>query len=115
MHNFKELKVWKDSMDLANKVYAITRLFPDEEKFVLTSQIMRSVISIPSNIAEGAGRNSKKEFFHFLNFALGSAFELETQIILANNFDYIKSERFEGLVSKISKVQKMLYGLQKSL
>ncbi len=89
MHNFKELNVWKLSMQLSKTIFTVTRTFPSEEKFILTSQIMLSAISIPSNIAEGSGRKSDKDFHHFLTISLGSSFELETQIILAQDFNYI--------------------------
>jgi len=82
MHNFKDLKVWQKSMDLAIDIYKATSLFPRDEKFGLVSQIKRCSVSIPSNIAEGSGRGSDKEFNHFLNISQGSAFELETQLII---------------------------------
>lgn len=115
MHNFKDLIVWQDAMKLAKEIHTLTRSFPEEEKYILTSQIMRSCISIPSNISEGAGRNSKKEFFHFLNIALGSSFELETQILLSYDFGYIVDEKKEYLIDRIVKIQKMINNLQKSL
>ena len=83
MHNFKELKVWQLAMSISKEVFIATRLFPSEEKFTLISQMMRSAISIPSNIAEGCGRKSNKEFYQYLNISLGSSFELETQLIIA--------------------------------
>jgi four helix bundle protein len=91
MHNFKELKVWQEAMSLAKDVFVITRNFPSEEKFGLTSQINRCSVSVPSNIAEGAGRQSDKEFNQFLNIALGSSYELETQLLLSNDFNYIRN------------------------
>jgi four helix bundle protein len=93
MHNFKELKVWKESMELARKIYKVTKLFPNEEKFGMTSQLRRCSVSIPSNIAEGCGRNSNKEFGHFLNISIGSSYELETQILLATDFEYLTIEQ----------------------
>lgn len=84
-HNFRELKIWKDSMNLTKNVYALTPQLPDEEKFGLKSQLNRCTVSIPSNIAEGSGRTSNKEFNHFLNISLSSSYELETQLILLNN------------------------------
>jgi four helix bundle protein len=115
MHNFKDLVVWKDAMILAKEIHTLTRKFPVEEKYIITSQIMRSAILIPSNISEGAGRNSKKEFFHFLNIALGSSFELETQIILANDFGYVPDEKREFILDRLIRIQKMINNLQKSL
>jgi four helix bundle protein len=115
MHNFKELKVWQESMSLAKDVFTITRNFPSEEKFGLTSQINRCSVSIASNIAEGAGRGSDKEFNQFLNIALGSCFELETQLLLSSDFNYITKEQTELLTEKACKVQRMLNGLKKSV
>ncbi|MDB5120949.1 MAG: four helix bundle protein [Sphingobacteriales bacterium] len=115
MHNFKELKVWKAAMEISKSVFIATRLFPSEEKFTLISQMMRSAISIPSNIAEGCGRKSNKEFYQYLNISLGSSFELETQLILAKEFRYISDSNFTPLQTQIIEVQRMITGLQKSL
>lgn len=97
MNNFKELHVWKKSMNLVKTIYSATKCFPREEQFGLTNQIRRCAVSIPSNIAEGAGRNSPKEFNHFLSIALGSCFELETQIIIGNELDYLKKKSMKYL------------------
>ena len=86
MHNFKELKIWQKSRVLTKKIYLLIKDYPEEEKFGLVSQIRRSAISIPSNIAEGSGRNSDRDFRRFLNIALSSAFELETQIIICKSY-----------------------------
>lgn len=115
MHNYKDLRVWKSAIELATDVYAVTSLLPKEEKFGLISQIQRSVVSIASNIAEGAGRNGKNEFKMFLGYALGSAFELETQIIIATKLKYISEEKSKTLLAVIDNVQKMTNGLLKSL
>jgi four helix bundle protein len=93
IHNFKELLVWQRAMDLAVFTYQLTGFFPKEEKYGLISQIQRCAVSIPSNIAEGSGRVSAKEFQHFISIALGSSFELETQVILAFRFNYISQEQ----------------------
>jgi four helix bundle protein len=84
MNQYKNLKVWQKAFDLVADVYVITDKFPDREKFALTSQINRCAVSIVSNIAEGAGRNSRKEFNNFLGITLGSTCELETQLMIAN-------------------------------
>lgn len=84
-HNFRELKIWKESMVLVKEVYSITSQLPIEEKFGFISQINRCAVSIPSNIAEGSGRTSNKEFIHFLNIAISSSYELETQLILVED------------------------------
>ncbi len=114
MKNFKNLIVWQKSMELVKNIYDITNSFPNSEIYGLTSQIRRSAISIPSNIAEGAGRG-KKEMSHFLTIAIGSSFELETQLILSKDIDYINEELFSQINANLDEVQKMLFGLQKSL
>jgi four helix bundle protein len=115
MNRFKELVVWQKTIDLCEDVYLLTNHFPTEEKFGLTSQIKRCVVSVASNIAEGAGRNSKNEFKHFLSIALGSSYELETQLILSNRFNYFNNKKLEEVLAKLDEVQKMIIGLQKSL
>jgi len=111
MNNFRELKVWQEAMVVSKDIYIITRTFPIEERYGLTSQMMRAVVSIPSNIAEGAGRQTKKDFNNFLNFALGSCYELETQVLLAYSFEYITEDTSKTLVDKLQIIQKMLYRL----
>ena len=108
MHKFKELKVWQESMILAKLAYKATVLFPTEEKFGLVSQINRAAVSVPSNIAEGAGRESNKAFIQFLDFALGSSFELETQLLLAESFGFINKDSFNVLAEQLDKTQRML-------
>ncbi|REL38152.1 four helix bundle protein [Rhodohalobacter sp. SW132] len=115
MHNYKELSVWNKSVSLATDIYASTKTFPGIEKFGITSQIRRSTVSISSNIAEGAGRFGKKEFRHFLNIAYGSSFELETQLIISKNLDYLSELQFNQLTEDLITIQKMLYKLIKSL
>ena len=115
MHNFKELKIWQESMSLAKDIFALTRKFPTEEKYGLISQLNRAVVSVPSNIAEGAGRDSQKEFNQFLNISLGSSFEIETQLILANEFNYISKEELQTLTEKVTKIQKMICKLKDSI
>lgn len=83
MHEYKKLKVWNDAIELVTDIYLITKTFPDSEKYGLVSQINRCAVSIPSNIAEGAGRNSNGEFRQFLGISNGSCYELETQLLLA--------------------------------
>lgn len=115
MHNFKELKVWKAGIELSKAIFQLTRTFPREEKYNLISQMTRSAISIPSNIAEGCGRKSPKELHQFLSISLGSAFELETQVIIAHEFGYIELGNFNDTSIAITEIQKMIIGLQKSL
>ena len=115
MHNIKELKIWNKAMDLSVEVYKATSGFPREEIYGLTSQIKRSAISIPSNIAEGAGRNSNKEFIHFLGIANGSSYELQTQLIISNKLNLISNETLESLLKPIEEIQKMTYTFQNTL
>ncbi len=115
MHNFKELRVWQEAMELAREIYLATSLFPSSEKFGLVSQINRSAVSIPTNIAEGTGRNSDKEFSQFLSIAIGSAFELETQILLALDLGFFAKEKSENLIQNLQQIQKMLFSLKKKL
>ena len=115
MHNLKELKIWKKAIDLAVEVYRVTALFPIEEKYGLTSQTRRAAVSISSNIAEGAGRNSEKEFKYFLGIANGSSFELQTQLFISNKLSLIGNEDLEKLLQHIEELQKMNYGFQNRL
>ena len=115
MHRYKELKVWQESVGLVTEIYKATQSFPSEERFGLTSQIRRSAVSIPSNISEGAARNSKNEFNQFLGISLGSTAELETQLIIANNLKYLPEEKLLSFSSIIEAIQKMLFNLQKTL
>lgn len=102
-------------MDLSVEVYRATSKFPKEEIYGLTSQIKRSAISIPSNISEGAGRNSNKEFIHFLGIANGSSYELQTQLIISNKLNLITDETLESLLKPIEEIQKMTYTFQNTL
>ncbi len=102
-------------MYLAEEVHRLTTNFPNEEKFGLQSQIKRCAVSIASNIAEGAGRNSKNEFRHFLSIAPGSDYASETQLYLAFRFNYINNDSFEKVLGTPAEVQKMLIGLSRSL
>ena len=111
MNNYKELKVWQKSMDLVEKAYGLTSTFPMEEKYGLTSQIQRSATSIASNIAEGAGRNSNKEFRNFLGIANGSSNELNTQLLLAERVGYTCDADLEDILNLLNEVQKMNYTL----
>lgn len=115
MHNFKELKVWQLSRLLVKEVYEMTSAFPSGEKYGLISQLNRCVVSIPANISEGSGRNTDKDFAHFLNVSLGSAYELETLLILSSDVNLINSDKLENLSLKTSEIQKMIFGLIKTL
>ena len=115
MHNLKELKIWNKAILLAKEVHSTTKGFPVEERYGLQSQIRRASVSIASNVAEGAGRNSEKEFVHFLSIANGSAYELQTQLILSHELRYITKEKIAGLLQSLEEIQKMNYGLQNRL
>lgn len=110
-----KLDVWKKSIDLVVEVYNITSSLPEVEKFGLVSQIRRASISIPSNIAEGAARETKKEFNNFLSIAQGSASEIETQLIICEKLKYIDSLVLNTMLDKIANITRMLVGLKKSL
>jgi four helix bundle protein len=115
MHNFKELKIWQKALELSVDVYKVTALFPKEDKFGLISQIKRSAVSIPSNIAEGAGRNSVKEFLYFLSVANGSSYELQTQLLISNKLNFLKDDLLESMLNELDEIQKMNYNFQKTL
>lgn len=109
----KDLEVWNRSIDLVVAIYNITKAFPAEEKYGLTSQIKRSSVSIPSNIAEGASRASTKEFCRFIDIAVGSLSELETQLIIVEKLDFYETNKIVDNDIKI--IRKMLYKLKQSL
>ena len=115
MHNFEKLIFWQKSIELSKEVYIVCADLPKDEKFGLISQIKRSVISIPSNIAEGAGRNSKKEFKHFLAISHGSSYELLTQLQISFKLKFCKEDVFIELKTKIIEIQKMNFALQQKL
>ena len=115
MSTHKDLKVWKESVELVTSIYEKTKTYPDDEKFGLTSQIRRCSVSIPSNIAEGAARNTQKDFTRFLHMSLGSAAELQTQLLISKNLGYMNSDIYEELILKTETMSKMLSGLIKSI
>jgi len=113
MADYKDLEVWKASIDLATKIYVATKAFPKEETFGLVSQLRRAAVSVPSNIAEGKGRFSNQEIIHFLMISRGSLNELETQLIICNNIGYVSEEELNGFVEHIEFCRKKLMGLIK--
>ncbi|TXD72884.1 four helix bundle protein [Aequorivita antarctica] len=115
MNVLNDLKVWNKAMDIAVETYKLSSKFPKEEKYGLTSQIRRSAISVPSNIAEGAGRNTKGEFKNFISIANGSAYELFTQLILSHKLNLVSENLVEPILKEVIEVQKMNYALIKSL
>ena len=114
-HNFRKLEVWKESISLTTEVFKTTKKFPTDERFGIISQMNRSSVSVPSNIAEGTSRKSDKHFVTFLETALGSAFELETLLIISNNVGYLDDLEFEKLIAKDHFVQNMIYNLIEKL
>lgn len=115
MHNFEKLKKWQKAMDIAVAIYEISLLLPEDEKFNLIHQIKKCAVSIPSNIAEGAGRNSNKEFVQFLGIANGSTFELITQLILAKRLKLISEEMVQPVINQLVEVSNMNFSFQNTL
>ncbi len=111
----KDLEVWKLSIDFVTEIYAITKSYPKEEQFGITNQIRRAAVSVPSNIAEGAGRRSDKEFLQFLYIALGSVQEIDTQLLISLNLEFISKSDYDNLMTKLNQISKMLFGLIKSI
>jgi four helix bundle protein len=115
VRKFRELVVWQKALDLVKEIYRVTQEFPKEEIFGLTSQLRRAAVSVPSNIAEGQGRLTEKEFRQFLGNARGSLAEVETQIIIANDLDFINDQDFKNLSAMITEVGRVLNGLISSV
>ncbi len=119
MKGHHKLKIWNQSIQLVTKIYKLTESFPNHELYGLTSQIRKSAVSIPSNIAEGAARNSTKEYINFLSIAQGSCSELETQLIIGKNLRYeldVESpDNIETILEELNEISMMITGLKKSL
>jgi len=111
MRNFRNLEIWRKGIELVKKIYALTKTYPSEERFGLISQMQRAVVSIPSNIAEGCSRNSEKEYKRFLEIAIGSSFELETQLIIGFEQNYHPIKQHEELLVNINTLQKQINSL----
>jgi four helix bundle protein len=111
VRNYKDLLIWQKGIDLAKEIYKLTSGFPDSEKYGLSNQLRRAAVSIPSNIAEGHSRKSDKEFGHFLRIALGSCAEVDTQLIIAAELDYVAKDVAYTLSAHVVEIQKMIYGL----
>lgn len=108
MQDFKELKIWQRSHKLTLSIYKLSKSFPKEEIYGLTSQMLRSAASIPTNIAEGTGRNTDPDFNRFLVLAMGSAAELEYQLILSKDLGYCNLTEFESLTNELVEIRKMI-------
>jgi four helix bundle protein len=114
-HRYKELSLWNKAIALAEYVYEVSSHFPKSEQFGLFAQVRRCVVSISSNIAEGAGRNTNKEFDHFLSIARGSLYELETQLIISKRLSYISEEKLDEINLMLTEIDKMIFALKKTL
>ena len=115
MVNFKKLVIWNESLLLTKEIYKLSADFPREEKYGLTSQIRRAAVSIPSNISEGTSRKSRKEFSHFLDIALGSSYELETQLTIAQELGILKISEIIIILNKLNKIQGSIISYNKKL
>jgi four helix bundle protein len=108
MRNFRNLEIWQKSISLAKNIYALTSSFPEQEKFGLISQLQRASVSIASNIAEGSSRKSNQDFARFLEMAIGSAFEIETQLTIAKELGYLDQKLYAEVISEINIIQKQI-------
>ena len=114
-HNFRKLTIWKEGISIVKDTYSTTKNFPKSEVYALSSQMQRCSVSIPSNIAEGTSKGTDKHFSQYLETALGSAFEYETQLIICKNLNYIVEEDFQKLESEVQHIQNMIIKLQSTL
>ena len=115
MKTYNDLEIWKKGVDFVVKVYDITKSFPKDEIYGITNQMRRAAVSIPSNIAEGSGRNSNKEFVHFLYISYGSCLELETQILISERLGLLGKDKKDAMLVNILELRKMISGLIKVL
>jgi len=115
VRNYQDLFIWQRSIDLVQRVYLATKGFPPDEQYGLTNQLRRSIVSVPSNIAEGQARGGSKEFKRFLHIALGSLAEAHTQLILAHRLDYISQDQLKVFEDEIFQIQKMTHALMRRL
>lgn len=115
MKNFKELRIWQKGMDIAVSCFQLTNSFPQAEKYGLVSQINRAGISIPSNVAEGSSRTSEKDYGRFIEISLGSSYELETHLLIAQRLQLGVQEDVNKLITEVNDEQKMLMGFRNKL
>ena len=109
MKNYKELHIWQKGIEIVKQVYLLTKQFPDTEKFGITSQITRAAVSIPANIAEGSSRNSDKDYARFLQLSLGSAFEVQTYLVIAKELNLAKLENINAIEVLLEEEIKMIH------
>jgi four helix bundle protein len=114
-HNFRKLSIWKEGVQLAVDTYSTTKLFPKSEQYGLSNQMQRCAVSVPSNIAEGTAKSTDKHFIQYLETALGSAFEWETQLIISYEIGYLSEETYKHLERKIQAIQGMITRFMESL
>ncbi len=115
MADYRNLEVWQKAMELAMMIYDAADTFPNYERYGLVSQMERAAVSIPSNIAEGYGRQSDKKFYHFLSIARGSLYELQTQVYIASGRSYMSKERTDKINQRLDQLGRMIYGFMKRL
>jgi four helix bundle protein len=115
IRNYRDLNAWQSAMELVVQVYSLTKELPDDERFGLTSQLRRAAVSVPSNIAEGQGRDSDREFARFLSIAHGSVREVETQLLICDRLGYIESKRVNAALEKAAEVGRLITGLIKAI
>ena len=115
MHNFRKLEIWIDGIELADTIYSLTDAFPRSEIYALASQMQRAAVSVSSNIAEGAGKDSEKDFARFLSISLGSLYELETQVEIAYRRGYLDTPNYYSVLPKIESLQKRIYNFHEKI
>ena len=115
MHNFRKLDIWIKSVGLVTGIYRLTNTFPNHERFGLTSQMQRAAVSVPTNIAEGSAKSSNKDFARFIEISIGSLLELETELLIAFNLQYIDLDKYNTFQHQIIELQKMITGFKNRL
>lgn len=115
MHRFKDLDIWKKSREFCSKIYNVTTSFPDVEKFGLVNQLQRVFVSVPSNIAEGSSRHSNKDFSRFLELAIGSCYEIETQLLIASDLKFISEKELNNMSQELNEIIKMISKFKSTL
>jgi four helix bundle protein len=115
MHNFKELKIWQKSKVIVKDIYVLSETLPQTERYAFTSQLQRAAVSIPSNIAEGSGRGTNKDFCHFLDIAISSSYELENLLLIGIDLNYFSEDKVSVSIDSLHELQKMIIGFQSKL
>jgi four helix bundle protein len=115
MHNFRKLDIWIKSVSLVTDIYRLTNTFPNQERFGLISQMQRAAVSVPTNIAEGSAKSSNKDFARFLEISIGSLLELETELLISFNLQYIDLEKYNIFQNHVIELQKMITGFKNKL